>query len=99
LILSPAHHQIHHSDDPQHFNRNLGSVLAVWDWMFGTLEIPDEKNPRLTYGVDEPGVNPHSAFGMLVIPALKSAAALWAVLALAAKSLTSALGAATARQP
>jgi sterol desaturase/sphingolipid hydroxylase (fatty acid hydroxylase superfamily) len=99
LILSPAHHQIHHSDDPQHFNRNLGSVLAVWDWMFGTLEIPDEKNPRLTYGVDEPGVNPHSAFCMLAIPALKSAAALWAALALAAKSLTSALGAATARQP
>ncbi|MGI9230197.1 MAG: sterol desaturase family protein, partial [Methylocystis sp.] len=28
LILSPAHHQIHHSRDPAHFNRNLGSVLA-----------------------------------------------------------------------
>ncbi|WP_457797574.1 sterol desaturase family protein [Methylocystis sp. S23] len=43
VILSPAHHQIHHSCDPKHFNRNLGSVLAVWDWMFGTLEIPCEK--------------------------------------------------------
>lgn len=91
LILSPAHHQIHHSDDPQHFNRNLGSVLAVWDWMFGTLEVPTEKNPRLTYGVDEPGVNPHSAFGMLVTPAVKSAKAFWMSLASAIKSITGAL--------
>jgi sterol desaturase/sphingolipid hydroxylase (fatty acid hydroxylase superfamily) len=97
LILSPAHHQIHHSDDPQHFNRNLGSVLAVWDWMFGTLEIPTEKNPRLTYGVDEPGVNPHSAFGMLVTPAVKSATALGSALLSGAKALASVFASATER--
>ena len=34
LILSPAHHQIHHSRDPAHYNRNLGSVLAIWDRAF-----------------------------------------------------------------
>ncbi len=86
LILSPAHHQIHHSDDPQHFNRNLGSVLAVWDWMFGTLEIPTEKNPRLTYGVQEQGVDQHSTIGILVTPAVKSAAELARAVARAIKS-------------
>ncbi|QGM96171.1 sterol desaturase family protein [Methylocystis parvus] len=80
LILSPAHHQIHHSNDPKHFNRNFGSVLAVWDWMFGTLEVPTEKNPRIAFGVEEEGVNPHSTAAMLATPVIKSAAALWRAL-------------------
>lgn len=72
LILSPAHHQIHHSRDPAHYNRNLGSVLAVWDWAFGTLEIPTTKNPRLVYGADNAGAAPHSTYGILVAPIIKS---------------------------
>lgn len=40
VIISPAQHQIHHSTDPRHFNKNYGEVLAVWDWMFGTLYVP-----------------------------------------------------------
>lgn len=36
-FISPAQHQIHHSDDPAHFDRNLGSALAIWDRMFKTL--------------------------------------------------------------
>ncbi|WP_442756635.1 sterol desaturase family protein [Methylocystis sp. JAN1] len=90
IVLSPAHHQIHHSNDPRHFNRNLGSVLAVWDWIFGTLEIPTQKNPRLTYGVDEEGVNPHSSAGMLLTPVVKSAAELRRALMLLWKSFSGA---------
>ena len=72
LILSPAHHQIHHSRDAAHYNRNLGSVLAIWDKAFGTLEIPDEKNPRLVYGADNAGADPHSTYGILVTPIIKA---------------------------
>ncbi|PPD41226.1 MAG: fatty acid hydroxylase [Methylocystis sp.] len=97
LILSPAHHQIHHSNDPEHFNRNLGSVLAIWDWMFGTLEVPSRKNPRLAYGVEEEGVDPHSSFGMLVTPPLKSAAALWRALGSVGRSSLGAWSFVTAR--
>jgi sterol desaturase/sphingolipid hydroxylase (fatty acid hydroxylase superfamily) len=97
IFLSPAHHQIHHSKDPAHFNRNLGSVLAVWDWMCGTLEMPSEKNPRLIYGVDEEGVNPHSSAGMLLTPAINSARALWRTLARVAKSFATTLETATGR--
>jgi sterol desaturase/sphingolipid hydroxylase (fatty acid hydroxylase superfamily) len=90
LFLSPAHHQIHHSKDPAHYNRNLGSVLAVWDWMAGTLEIPTRENPRLAFGVDEPGVNPHSSYAILVAPALGAALALARLPLAAGRALLSA---------
>jgi sterol desaturase/sphingolipid hydroxylase (fatty acid hydroxylase superfamily) len=39
LFISPAQHQIHHSRDPAHHDRNFGNSLALWDWMFGTLYV------------------------------------------------------------
>jgi sterol desaturase/sphingolipid hydroxylase (fatty acid hydroxylase superfamily) len=39
-LISPAHHQIHHSREARHFGRNRGFELAVWDRMFGTLYLP-----------------------------------------------------------
>lgn len=41
-VISPAMHQVHHSDKEIHFNRNMGGSLAVWDRMFGTLHLPVE---------------------------------------------------------
>lgn len=73
LVLSPAHHQIHHSNDPRHYNRNFGSVLAIWDGFFGTLEIPSPENPRLAYGAAGPGEDPHSTTGILVAPVIDGA--------------------------
>ncbi len=43
LIVSPAQHQIHHSTSPQHMGNNFGFALAVWDYLFGTLYVPKEK--------------------------------------------------------
>lgn len=40
LFMSPAHHQIHHSIDPRHLNKNFSVKLAVWDALFGTLYNP-----------------------------------------------------------
>ena len=37
IFISPFQHQVHHSDNPQHFDKNMGSKFAIWDWMFGTL--------------------------------------------------------------
>lgn len=39
LFISPLMHQVHHSRDPKHFNKNYGTRLSVWDWMFGTAVI------------------------------------------------------------
>jgi sterol desaturase/sphingolipid hydroxylase (fatty acid hydroxylase superfamily) len=53
IVHSPAHHQIHHSADPRHFDTNLGYALSIWDAAFGTLWIP-ERRGRVRLGCDEP---------------------------------------------
>ena len=53
LLQSPAHHQVHHSTDPRHFDKNLGFALAVWDWAFGTLHIPASEPEVAHFGVGE----------------------------------------------
>lgn len=55
VLVSPHMHQVHHSADPRHHQRNFGTALAVWDWMFGTLIIPD-KDERFRFGIDAPAV-------------------------------------------
>jgi sterol desaturase/sphingolipid hydroxylase (fatty acid hydroxylase superfamily) len=50
ILMSPAQHQIHHSCAPQHHDRNYGFMLAVWDWMFGTLYLPRGRE-TLTFGL------------------------------------------------
>ncbi|HVJ55719.1 MAG TPA: sterol desaturase family protein [Aliidongia sp.] len=68
ILLSPAHHQIHHSIDPAHYDRNLGSFLAIWDWMFGTLSVPEKETPRLEFGISPTGQDPHSITALLIAP-------------------------------
>lgn len=68
LVLSPAHHQLHHSVDPAHYNGNFGSFLAVWDWLFGTLNIPAREKPHLAFGVAQEGGDPHRIFALLITP-------------------------------
>src|SRR6185312_4576403 len=70
ILLSPAHHQIHHSADPAHFNRNFGSCLSVFDWAFGTLLVPNARREPLRFGVAAPSgaPSPHSVTGTLLTP-------------------------------
>ena len=51
ILQSPAHHQIHHSDNPAHWDKNLGYALAVWDWAFGTLYVPTVERETIRFGV------------------------------------------------
>jgi sterol desaturase/sphingolipid hydroxylase (fatty acid hydroxylase superfamily) len=76
LFLSPAHHQVHHSDNPIHFDRNFGSCLAIWDWMFGTLYVPRKEPEHLTFGVAPDGFPAHSITGALFAPFLRAGALL-----------------------
>ena len=39
-LMSPAHHQLHHSRDPRHYDCNFGHIFTFWDRMFGTLYQP-----------------------------------------------------------
>ena len=39
-LISPAHHQLHHSLEQKHFGCNRGFELAIWDRLRGTLYVP-----------------------------------------------------------
>jgi sterol desaturase/sphingolipid hydroxylase (fatty acid hydroxylase superfamily) len=77
VLFSPAHHQLHHSVNPEHFNKNFGSCLAVWDWMFGTLHMPAKSQERLTFGVEPRTPDHHTAMGGLVTPWLLAWRRIW----------------------
>lgn len=52
ILMSPAQHQIHHSKNPKHFDKNMGSMLSLWDWLFGTLYVPNnEDRDNLEFGL------------------------------------------------
>ena len=68
VVLSPAHHQLHHSADPSHFNRNFGNTLALFDFLAGTLRIPGKKRENLTFGAGALNYDPHGVTGLLVMP-------------------------------
>lgn len=66
LINSPAQHQIHHSDAPCHFNKNFGTNLSVWDWMFGTLYVTRTQPEAISFGVGDAGNREYQSLGSLV---------------------------------
>ena len=37
LIVSPQFHRVHHSIEVRHWDKNYGSILTVWDRLFGTM--------------------------------------------------------------
>ncbi len=59
ILVSPAAHRIHHSTNSQHFLKNYGSTLIIWDRLFGTYH-PYEK-------VEEVGLpeNPYNHKGYI----------------------------------
>ena len=50
IFISPAQHQIHHSRDWRHRDKNLGVALALWDKLFGTF-YQIEKKEFIIFGL------------------------------------------------
>lgn len=42
IFNSPSHHRVHHGSNPRYLDRNYGSILIVWDRLFGTFEPESE---------------------------------------------------------
>ncbi|SDS82582.1 sterol desaturase family protein [Pseudomonas trivialis] len=42
IILAPVMHNLHHSMEPHHWDKNNAVILTLWDWMFGTLYLPKQ---------------------------------------------------------
>lgn len=66
-FISPAQHQVHHSDKPKWFDVNLGSALAIWDRMAGTLVKASEVN-NLTIGIGEEYAQHSNLYGIYISP-------------------------------
>lgn len=58
VFISPKQHQIHHSTNPKHFNKNYGVSLSLWDALIGARCFSKTVNERLRFGLD--GENRHS---------------------------------------
>ena len=44
LFVTPQFHRMHHALGKEARDRNFGSVLSVWDWMFGTYAEPERED-------------------------------------------------------
>ncbi len=42
VFNTPSHHRVHHGSNRQYLDRNHGSILIIWDHLFGTFEEEDE---------------------------------------------------------
>ncbi len=36
ILVTPQSHRVHHSDQPEHIDKNFGNFLSIWDFIFGT---------------------------------------------------------------
>jgi sterol desaturase/sphingolipid hydroxylase (fatty acid hydroxylase superfamily) len=42
VVNTPSHHRVHHGSNRRYLDRNHGSILIIWDRLFGTFEREDE---------------------------------------------------------
>lgn len=57
FLNTPAQHRIHHSTKKEHINKNFSGVFCIWDRIFGTFHMDDDK--QFLYGVIPSVQNQH----------------------------------------
>ncbi|MEO1243471.1 MAG: sterol desaturase family protein [Pseudomonadota bacterium] len=77
FVMSPAHHQLHHSREPRHYDCNFGHIFTFWDRLFGTLYQPVE-GEAFEYGIEREENAELNTLGALYWRPLKRAAARFA---------------------
>lgn len=50
IFVTPTHHRLHHASNETYINHNYGSVLIIFDRMFGTFKEVNEDEP-IKYGI------------------------------------------------
>lgn len=53
FVVTPRYHAIHHADRPEWYNQNLGSLMTIWDRLFGTYIDPDTIDGELHFGLKQ----------------------------------------------
>lgn len=73
LVGSPIMHQVHHSAEDRHRDVNMAGAGYLFDWLFGTLYIP-EKGETWRWGLNEEELgskNPHQSLGAFFVEPLR----------------------------
>ncbi|GHD21867.1 sterol desaturase family protein [Tianweitania populi] len=71
IILCPHWHQVHHSVDPRHYDKNFGLLFSFWDRLFGTQFVP-EPNLDLKFGLmDRDAADYQTLRGLWILPLQK----------------------------
>lgn len=50
-LISPAQHQLHHSAAPEHWDKNFGTTLTLWDRLLGSHCPAGQRPRRLVFGL------------------------------------------------
>ncbi len=51
IFISPKQHQVHHSTDPAHYDKNLGVSLTFWDFLAGSLVLSKNVPNKMRFGL------------------------------------------------
>lgn len=51
VLVTPSHHRVHHSSNPEYLDKNYGDLLIIWDKVFGTFAKEGEAP---VYGLTKP---------------------------------------------
>lgn len=71
VVLCPHWHQLHHSVDPHHYDKNFGLLFSFWDRLFGTQCVP-RPDEEFKFGLMDRDVRSYqSLFGLYVLPLKK----------------------------
>jgi len=65
-FISPAQHQIHHSNARVHYDRNFGVTLAIWDRLFGCWQQGND-DQKILYGTNQ-AIDKAGFLGQWLIP-------------------------------
>jgi sterol desaturase/sphingolipid hydroxylase (fatty acid hydroxylase superfamily) len=65
LIATPEYHHWHHTSDEEGIDKNFAAFLPLWDWLFGTVHLPDHWPKKYGTVKFQP---PESYLGQLAYP-------------------------------
>ena len=66
LLSSPCYHRIHHSVQPEHYDRNFAFIFPIYDVVLGTYR-PAQPGERPATGLED-GDRPHGLMDVALWP-------------------------------
>ena len=53
IIVTPAHHRVHHAINSEYIDKNYSQIFIIWDRLFGTFQEEQKEIPPV-YGITRP---------------------------------------------